>query len=246
MRGHMRAIDTGRNVSSRGIWNVVPCWLVLFLIAAVTTVLAGEGGGGRSYGVIVGQVVDSSDGEGLPLATVNLSDGLRIIKADARGEFRFEGLQAGTYTLRVTHVGYSSEMKSGIDVRAGDTVKVVVALVVEPRSVRSIVVTPGSYSIADDAPSASQTVSREEIVTAPQLGEDFFRAVGHLPGISGNDFSSRIEVRGGENEEVLVLLDGMEIQEPFHIKDLDGGAVSAIDVAAVGGVDVLVRLGWIF
>ena len=88
-------------------------------------------------------------------------------------------------------------------------------------------------------PEARQTLTREDIQSISQFGEDIYRAVTRLPGISGNDFSARFTVRGGEHDEVLVVMDGLELYDPFHLKDINGGALSIVDVMAIEGIDLL-------
>lgn len=60
------------------------------------------------------------------------------------------------------------------------------------------------------------------------FAEDVTHAVSRLPGGASNDFSSKFTVRGGENTEVLISLDGMELYEPFHQRDYGGGLVSIV------------------
>ncbi|MEE9443149.1 MAG: TonB-dependent receptor [candidate division Zixibacteria bacterium] len=190
-------------------------------------------------GGLIGTVVDTLTGEPLSWATVKLVGTQRQLKADASGRFEFANLAPDSYSLRVSRVGYESRILTNLTLASNQITQITVELTPKKVTVKSIVVIPGSYSIMGEEPVVHQTLSRAEIATVPQVGDDFFRAVRRLPGMCGTDYSSKFEIRGGEFEEVLVTLDGLEISEPFHMKDFDGGAVSVVDVATVEGVDLM-------
>jgi len=107
-----------------------------------------------------------------------------------------------------------------------------------PVALESIVVTPSHFTIFTDEPEGHQFLSREEVRTVPHIGDDVYRAFDRLPGITGHEISARFNVRGGTEDEVEVLMDGAEIYDPFHVRDLFR-AFSTIDSEAIGTVDVI-------
>ncbi len=74
-----------------------------------------------------------------------------------------------------------------------------------------------------------------ELGALPHLGDDALRPMTLLPGTSGNDVSAQFSIRGGRQDEVLVVLDGLEVLEPFHLKDF-GNAFSILAPSTLGGV----------
>jgi hypothetical protein len=143
------------------------------------------------------------------------------------------------YQLRISHIGYENKIIDSLYLKDEDIVDLRVELKKKPVSVKGITVTPGLFSIMGNEPAARQILSRKVIETRPQLSEDLFRAVQRLPGMTFNDFSAKFNVRGGEQDEVLISIDGMELYEPFHLKDVDGGVLGITDLAAVEGVDMM-------
>jgi len=107
-----------------------------------------------------------------------------------------------------------------------------------PVALESIVVTPSHFTIFTDEPEGHQFLSREEVRTVPHIGDDVYRAFDRLPGITGHEISARFNVRGGLEDEVEVVMDGAEIYDPFHVRDLFR-AFSTIDSEAIGAVDVI-------
>jgi hypothetical protein len=107
-----------------------------------------------------------------------------------------------------------------------------------PVALESIVVTPSHFTIFTSETEGHQFLSREEVRKVPHLGDDVYRAFDRLPGITGLDVSARFNIRGGQEDETQVLMDGAEIYDPFHVRDLYR-AFSTIDAEAVGAVDVL-------
>jgi hypothetical protein len=107
-----------------------------------------------------------------------------------------------------------------------------------PIALDEIVVTPSSFTIFTREPDRSHFLSREEVRSMPHLSDDLYRALDRLPGITGSDITARFNVRGGKEDETEVLLDGAEVYDPFHVRDLFR-AFSTIDAEAIGAVDVL-------
>ena len=100
-----------------------------------------------------------------------------------------------------------------------------------------IVITPGKFSIVDRIRS-NLTLSKKEIDNFPLIDNDIMRSAQIFPGVISNDFSARFNVRGGEKDEILVRLDGMELYAPFHLQDY-GGALSVIDLGLLDRADLL-------
>ena len=101
-----------------------------------------------------------------------------------------------------------------------------------------MVVTPGTYGLLSPVRGSAQSLGREAILTRPQLGEDLFRSIQRLPGLASGEFGAAFHVRGAEVNQTHVSLDGMELFEPFHMKDFDN-ALSILDVRSVEGIDLV-------
>jgi len=189
-------------------------------------------------GNIQGQVFDGETREALPGANIYVFGKRMGTSSGSDGRFTIEDIPAGIHSLQFSYVGYVSRIFENIHVTESQVSDVMVSLTPETFMLKDVTVTPGQFSIMGKGPSVRQALTREDLEAVP-FGEDVYRAISRLPGISSSDFSAKFSVRGGENEQVLVLMDGLELYEPFHLKDIDGGALSIIDVAAVEGIDLL-------
>jgi hypothetical protein len=79
-------------------------------------------------------------------------------------------------------------------------------------------------------------VDQRAIQALPDLGEDPVRAAQRLPGSAGGGLSSRAHFRGGENNETAIYLNGLQLLDPFHIRDYHS-IFSTIDARAISGME---------
>lgn len=189
-------------------------------------------------GEIRGLVIDA--GSALPIANaqVRIAEERRDVATRADGSFVLRSVDPGPHVLTVSALGYD-EFETAVEVSAGEPTVVRVQVKPAPLGLSEIVVTPGRFGImGTSAPVTRQTLTREDLETHPQLGEDVFRSVQRLPGVSSGDISTRLNVRGGSDQELLVTVDGTELYEPYHLKDFDG-VLGIIDVQSVGGIDMI-------
>ena len=107
--------------------------------------------------------------------------------------------------------------------------------------VEDVVVTPGYHEIIPQDVTAPRTLNGSDITTSPTLGSDPVRAVSLLPGIASSDASATFHARGAESRDVAMILDGLELYDPFHLDGflrpfsfIDGRSIDSVSVTAGG------------
>lgn len=79
--------------------------------------------------------------------------------------------------------------------------------------------------------------SPEDLTLVPTLGSDALRATLRLPGVSSVGVSAKPIIRGGLQDELLILQDGVELLEPFHLADYHS-PYSGIDYHTIEALDI--------
>ena len=103
--------------------------------------------------------------------------------------------------------------------------------------VETIIVTGTRHRLSNVASDTANELSSEQLDQIPTLGGDSMRAVNLLPGMSSMGVSVKPRMRGGLDDEVLVLLDGVELLDPYHFANYQN-LFSTIDSRIVDDVDV--------
>ncbi|MFK7733918.1 MAG: TonB-dependent receptor plug domain-containing protein [Pseudomonadales bacterium] len=107
-----------------------------------------------------------------------------------------------------------------------------------PLLIDEVVVRASRYQFKQrEQEASSQTMLAEQLAALPKLGDDVLRPLTRLPGVSSVGVSAQPHIRGGYRDETLVLFNGIEIVEPYHLKNFQS-LFSAINPAIVDRVDV--------
>ncbi|MDB4874599.1 MAG: TonB-dependent receptor plug [Gemmatimonadetes bacterium] len=175
-------------------------------------------------GVIAGRTLDASTGEPRPGVGVAIVGTTRGAIADLDGRFIIPGVPAGDVSLRARLLGFKT-LERRVIVRAGDTARVELRLETEA-TVLGAVKTEAKLAerdVYESRPSVGTVqITARAAEGVPKFGEpDIIRIVQLLPGVEArNDFSTGLNVRGGESDQNLILLDGYPIYNPFHLGGL--------------------------
>ena len=156
----------------------------------------------------------------------------------ADGSFVLPAVAPGTHSIEARQPGFVVGRLDGVSVVSGRFSEVSFDLVPAVVPLDEIIVTPSLTSLLRSDPIAIMSFEKDEIIALPHLGDDLFRALTLLPGISGNELSAQFHIRGGRNDEVLVMLDQLELFEPFHLRDFSD-ALSIIAPKAIAEVDLI-------
>lgn len=103
--------------------------------------------------------------------------------------------------------------------------------------VEEVVVHASRYAVAQSVDTSHTFLDQVQVTNLPRLGDETLQAIQRLPGAAANGFSSLGPIRGGLVNETAIVLDGLRLYEPFHLKSYLS-PVSLLDSRIVDGIDV--------
>ncbi|NQV86394.1 MAG: TonB-dependent receptor, partial [Woeseiaceae bacterium] len=106
----------------------------------------------------------------------------------------------------------------------------------EPPALPEIVVTSSLHRLAYKHTGTQTYLDRDLATRIPAAAEEAVRITNRLPSTASGGISTRNHIRGGEANEVLFLLDGLRLYEPFHLKDFQSVA-TIVNSSAIDGID---------
>ncbi|MEX0778643.1 MAG: TonB-dependent receptor [Balneolales bacterium] len=168
-------------------------------------------------------------------ASILLPDLQKGTASNFQGNFSLDNLSEGTYHMSVSFVGYQT-LDTLITLPAKDFL---VALRPDVTQMADAVVQARAYrsDLNEQAPVSTIAVTDFSLQKIPKfLGEpDLIRIVQNLPGVkTETDFTGGFFVRGGRNDQNLILLDDVPIYNPWHLF----GVFSAFNTEALSSVEL--------
>lgn len=170
-------------------------------------------------GNISGKVIDARTQEPIPSVNIILIEQPEIgTTTDVNGNFSINKINVGTYSLKVSAIGYTRQIVTNIVVTTGRSTPITIKLKETVLELEGVTVTTDYYSSENEvSPVSSTVIARSEILRSPGGIQDVQRVVQNFPGVaSSTDNINELIVRGGAPFENLTVMDNMEIPSINH------------------------------
>jgi outer membrane cobalamin receptor len=184
-----------------------------------------------------GTILDPG-GKVVPAARVNLVRSLIAVgeqQADARGVYRFNGLEAGTYQISANSPGLSSTSLE-IVLSNDETKKQDLHLKVSAMSSQVVVSASFGGALIPQIGSSVSIIDRQEI--EDRAAENVVEIIRGIPGVEINQTARRggmasVFIRGGESNFNAILLDGIPMNQfggEFYLESLPSDGIDRVEV----------------
>jgi outer membrane receptor protein involved in Fe transport len=186
------------------------------------------------------------DGSGSPLIGVNILLQNYSIGAstDVEGNFIILNVSPGKYTVVVSSIGYQTIKENNVTIKPGLTTTL--DFVLHENSVElgeEVIVTAKSKLIQKDETGKTITISSDELEKLPTVNLQEVLSTQSNINVLTNSPNAKsgyneqgiddIRMRGGRNNEVALLIDGVKVSNPVY-----GGFGTQISVNAIKQIDI--------
>jgi len=164
-------------------------------------------------GKIIGKIIDKETKDPLPMANVSLVGTTLGASSDVNGNFIIMQVPPGTYSLKVSMIGFETVIMKDVKVQIDLTTTANFKLVPTVLDIgKEITVTAGRPIIQKDVTFSSHRMNAATIKNMARV-TNVRDIVAQQAGVVGEGM--HINVRGGRTGEVLFVVDGMSVKDPL-------------------------------
>ena len=186
--------------------------------------------------VIKGFTYDESTGETLPYCTIQLMGTSFGALSDVTGAFLINKIPAGTYTVKVSQLGYI-DLLDTVVISGNATITKRYSISPNSQTLDAVQIVGENTRKEQETRTSVISVTPKDMSKMPAIGgqPDFAQYLQVLPGIiSTGDQGGQLYVRGGTPVQNMLLLDGVILFNPFH----SIGIFSVFDMDIMSSADV--------
>lgn len=185
----------------------------------------------------IGKIYDGNTKEPIHYANVYLKNLSAGVYSEENGDFKLQ-LEKGAYELQVSYIGYRTELVK-VNIENSD-VYLTIPLIKTDVLLQEVSVYAKSSDTAVSNSVSSISMQSKRVEQISGVFPDVFRSIQMLPGISvNNEYSAKFNVRGGNYDENLVVVNGTQIYEPFHLKEAANASVGIFNINLMNNVDIM-------
>ena len=187
-------------------------------------------------GSIRGFVYDKSSGEPIMFCNVFLKGTTIGAPTDVNGMYNITRVNAGSYNLVVTYLGYDTTDIS-INLSANQILNQNLEIAESSIKLGEVKISAAREAMKTEVNVASIKITKKELEMVPTIGgePDLAQYIQIIPGVVfTGDQGGQLYIRGGSPVQNKVLLDGMIIYSPFH----SIGLFSVFDTDIIRNTDV--------
>ena len=178
-------------------------------------------------GSLSGKVTDKNGA--LPSVNVFILNTNLGAGADENGKYKITGIPEGEHEVRFSAIGYQTKVVEVV-IYPNKTTELNVTLSEAVIEIESVQVTGMKVQQQNDTRTSLIDLNPRNAKILPGAAEDVLRTLQSLPGVlAPNDFSSQLVVRGSGPDQNLIIMDDVEIFNPYRLY----GVVSMFNPDAV-------------
>ena len=209
--------------------NRILCTLLLAALAPVLLIAQQES-------LITGVVLSDETSEPLVGVTVMIpGTGIGTVSA-LDGSFTLKNVPPGSHSIQLSMIGYETKTLERIPASTAPK-PLTVRLTEQAVELNEVIIQRNVLRRPqDDARISVQKLQPREAKILPGAAEDVMRSLQALPGVlAPNDFSSQLIVRGSGPDQNLVIMDNIEVFNPYRLY----GAISMFNPETVSDISLI-------
>ncbi|MDP2301900.1 MAG: TonB-dependent receptor [Ignavibacteria bacterium] len=200
---------------------------IFVLVSVLTFNLCAQSGN------IKGKVTESSTP--IPGVNIYLMETPFGTVSDLKGNYILRGIPIGKYRIRFSSIGYATKFIS-IEIEPNRTIELNVSMENQIIEVEEVEVFGKREREVSDTRTSILDLDPKSAKILPGAAEDVLRTLQSLPGVlAPNDFSSQLVVRGSGPDQNLIIMDDVEIFNPYRLY----GVISMFNPDAVSDVNLI-------